>query len=124
MSNVIRFNSWRELMQADLGKIPDQMKEAGLEALNEGADFMVTMAKLRVLTDTFTLQKSIRKEQSGDVVRVLAGGWQFINPKTHKSCTYARHVENKNPFMKPSWDTIQKFMQQLIKDKVIEKVES
>ena len=120
--SVIRYNSLREILQADLARLPDKMKEGALEALNEAADFMVTLAKGYVLVDTGTLQKSIRKEQSGNVVRVIAGGYQFINPKTNKPCTYAIYVEAKNPFMKPAWEAIRKFINRKIREKVLEKI--
>jgi len=121
--SVIRYNSLREILQADLARLPDKMKEGALEALNEAADFMVTLAKGYVLVDTGTLQKSIRKEQSGNVVRVIAGGYQFINPKTNKPCTYAIYVEAKNPFMKPAWEAVKRFITQKIREKVLEKIE-
>jgi len=121
--SVIRYNSLREIMQADLARLPDKMKEGALEALNEAADFMVILAKGYVLVDTGTLQKSIRKEQSGNIIRVIAGGYQFINPKTNRPCTYAVYVEAKNPFMKPAWEAVKRFITQKIREKVLQKIE-
>ena len=119
----IKYNSLREIMQADLAKLPEKMEKAALEAVNEAADFMVTLAKGYVLVDTGTLQSSIRKEQSGNVVRVLAGGYQFINPKTNKPCTYAVYVEAKKPFMRPAWESVRRFIVARIREKVLEKIE-
>jgi len=121
--SVIRYNSLREIMQADLARLPDKMKEGALEAINDAADFMVILAKGYVLVDTGTLQKSIRKEQSGNIIRVIAGGYQFINPKTNRPCTYAVYVEAKNPFMKPAWEAVRRFITQKIREKVLQKIE-
>ena len=79
--SVIRYNSLREIMQADLARLPDKIKEGALEAINEAADFMVTIAKGYCPVDTGTLERSIRKEQSGNIIRVIAGGYQFLNPR-------------------------------------------
>ena len=121
--SVIRYNSLREIMQADLARLPDKIKEGALEAINDAADFMVILAKGYVLVDTGTLQKSIRKEQSGNIIRVIAGGYQFINPKTNRPCTYAVYVEAKNPFMKPAWEAVKRFITQKIREKVLQKIE-
>lgn len=121
--STVRYNSLREVMEANLAQLPEIMEQAALEALNEAADFMVTIAQSYCLVDTGTLQNSIRKEQSGKAVRVIAGGYQFLNPKTHRPCTYAVHVENKNPFMRPAFETIHPFIIDRIRQKVLEKLE-
>jgi len=119
--SVIRYNSLREIVQADLARLPEKMKEGALEAINEAADFMVVMAKSYCPVDTGTLERSIRKEQSGNIIRVIAGGYQFLNPKTNKPCTYAVYVEAKQPFMKPAWETVKRFIIQKIRERVLEK---
>lgn len=119
--NVLRYNSLKEL-QIALATLPDQLEEAALEAVNEAADFMVNIAKIHCLVDTGTLQGSIRKEQEGNVVSVKAGGRQFINPKTRRGCDYALHVERKNPFMRPAWETIKDLVESKIREKVTQKV--
>jgi len=121
--NTIRFNSLRDLMQADLAQIPEKMKQAGLEALNEAADFMIVLAQGYVLVDTGTLQRSIRKEHEGDVIRVLAGGYSFINPKTNKYCNYAVFIESKYPFMRPAFESVRSFITEKIRQKVLEKLQ-
>jgi len=120
--SVIRYNSLREIMQADLARLPEKMKAGALEAINEAADFMVVIAKSYCPVDTGTLEGSIRKEQSGNIVRVLAGGYQFLNPKTNRPCNYAVFVEAKHPFMRPAWETVRKFIDSQIRKKVLEKI--
>lgn len=107
--------------------LPDKMLEAALEAIDEASDFMVTIAKGYCLVDTGSLQKSIRKERAPPtrehhrVVRVRAGGY-VVNPKTGRLVDYAVYVEKKNPFMKPAWETVSKFVENLIKQKVVERL--
>jgi len=117
----IRLDFSRDIAK-ELAMLPEKIEAAALEALNEAADFMVIMAQSYVLVDTGTLQGSIRKEHSGRVVRVLAGGSQFINPKTNRGCDYAVFVEHKNPFMRPAWESIRKFIEAKIREKVLERV--
>ena len=123
MSATIHYNSWRDIVQADLARLPDRMKEGALEALNDAADFMVMLAQGYVLVDTGTLQRSIRKEHEGNVIRVLAGGFQFINPKTNRCCNYASIIEAKYPYMKPAWESVRTFILDKIRQKVLEKIE-
>jgi len=119
----VRFNSLREIVQADIARIPDKMREGALEALNDATDFMIMLARGYCPVDTGTLQRSIRKEQSESYVRVLAGGRQFINPKTHRPCTYAVYVESKTPFMKPAFEAIRRFIKEKIRERVLQKIE-
>lgn len=118
----IQYNFMREALEKELAMLPEKMEKAALEAVNEAADFMVTLAQGYVLVDTGTLQSSIRKEQERTVIRVLAGGYQFINPKTHRPCDYALHVEHKKPYMLPAWLSIRRFIDNQIKQKVLERV--
>jgi len=106
-----------------LDKLPEQLMEASMEALNEAADFMVMMAQCNVLVDTGTLQRSIRKESYPNIVKVKAGGYQFINPKTNKPCNYARYVEANYPFMRPAYETIKSFLADKIAQKILTRVQ-
>lgn len=123
MSTSIRYNSLREIMQADLARLPEKMKEGALEAVDDAASFFVTIAQGHCLVDTGTLQGSIRKERSGDVVKVLAGGLAYLNPKSHRGCDYAVYVEHKNPFMQPAWESVRRFIIDKIREGVLRKVE-
>ena len=118
----IRWNFLRDALEKELAMLPEKMEAAALEALNDAADFMVMIAQGRVRVDTATLQGSIRKEQSGKIVRVLAGGFQFINPKTNRHCDYAIHVEHISPYMQPAWETVSKFIDAKIREKVLERI--
>lgn len=105
-----------------LARLPEEMKEAGLEAINEGADFIVAMAKNLVLVDTGTLQKSIRKQRTkDDVVSVRAGGY-FVNPKTGRTCDYAHWVEMNYPYLRPAVEMARSYIINLIKANVVEAV--
>ena len=106
----------------DLARLPELMRESGLEALNDAADFMVIIAQTYVLVDTGSLQSTIRKEQRGDIVSVVAGGGATINPKSGKHVDYAIHVEHRVPFMRPAWETIRGLVERLIREKVVERV--
>lgn len=111
-------------IQKKLARLPDDMNDAAMEALNEGADFMKAIAKNLVRVDTGTLQKSIRKQRTPpNIISVRAGGY-FVNPKTHKICDYAHWVEMNYPYMRPAYETVRKYILDLIKQKVVEAVES
>lgn len=106
-----------------LAELPEKMEKAGMEALNDGADFMIIMAKTYVRVDTGTLQKSIRKQRTRDnVVSVRAGGY-FVNPKTGRLCDYAHWVEMRYPYMRPAFETVRSFIIQQIKDRVLAAVQ-
>jgi len=128
MSTVIKYDSYAEVMQADLAKIPDKMLEGAKKALNDAADFMVVIARNYCPVDTGTLQNSIRKTVSVAVspyaysVRVEAGGRQYINPKTNRPCDYAVYVEARTPFMAPAYATIRKFLEKNIRERVLAEV--
>lgn len=107
-----------------LARLPETMKEAAMEAIGEGADFIVMMAKTKVLVDTGTLQKSIRKQRTRDqVVSVRAGGY-YVNPKTGKLCDYAHWVELHYPYMRPAVEMARSYIINLIKSNVVEAAES
>jgi hypothetical protein len=81
------------------GQLEVAMKEALHEAISIVADIIVEAAKQIVPVDTGTLQKSIRKEVAENLISVIAGGADYINPKTGKPCNYAPHVNARQPFM-------------------------
>jgi len=110
---VIKFDMSQALAEA--------MKEATLEVVDECADLMVWIAKLLVRVRTGTLQKTVRKERSGDVIRVRAGGY-YVNPKTHRKCDYALIIELKYPYMKPAWRMASAGIEERIKQRAIAKV--
>jgi hypothetical protein len=102
-----------------LARLPEDMKESAMQAIDEGADFIVSMAKTYVLVDTGTLQKSIRKQRTKDnVVSVRAGGF-YVNPKTRRLCDYAHWVELHYPYMRPAVDTARRYITNLIREKVV-----
>lgn len=103
--------------------LAEVMKEATLEVLDETADYMVHVAKELVRVDTGTLQKTIRKERTGDIIRVRAGGF-YVNPKTHKKCDYALIIELQYPYMKPAWEMAKIGLEEKIKQRAIDKVRS
>ena len=110
---VVKFDMSEALAEA--------MKDATLEVVDECAEYMVHIAKILVRKKTGTLEKTIRKERSGDVIKVRAGGF-FINPLTHKLCDYALIVELKYPYMAPAWRIASMGIDQKIKDRAIMKV--
>ena len=127
MSNVIDLTvDWeRGTIKQALAQLPDKMTEAGMQALNEGADFMKIMAKTLVRVDTGTLQKSIRKERSPtrNAMTVRAGGY-FVNPKTGRLCNYAHWVEMHYPYMRPAWEMTRPFIVRKIRENVLEAVKT
>jgi hypothetical protein len=72
------------------------------EVQSELADRTVLLAQLYCPVDTGTLRSSIRKEFEGESILVVAGGPEYINPKSHKGCDYAEIVEIRHPFMRPA----------------------
>lgn len=121
MTDVIEFSDLGEAVKR-IDLLSEKMRVGALEALNEAADFMVTIAQGHCLVDTGTLQSSIRKEKITKGVRVIAGGMGYINPKNGRGCDYAIWVEQKNPFMRPAYETVRRFIEQLIRKKVLERV--
>lgn len=123
----LRLDFQKGTIKQDLAMLPEQMLDAALEAVDEAADFMVVIAKSYCLVDTGSLQRSIRKEQVPPtrkhhrIVRVRAGGY-VVNPKTGRLVDYAPYVEKKNPFMKPAWETIRNLVKDLIKQRVMGKI--
>jgi len=101
--------------------LAEALKDATLEVVDEAADFMVHTAKILVRKKTGTLEKTIRKERSGDIIRVRAGGF-YVNPHTHKLCDYALIVELKYPYMGPAWRIASMGIEEKIKARAIEKV--
>lgn len=102
-----------------LARLPEAAKESAMEAIYEGADFIVQMAKNIVLVDTGTLQKSIRKQRTRDqTVSVRAGGY-FVNPKTLRICDYAHWVEMNYPYMRPAVEMARSYIINLIKSNVV-----
>jgi len=122
MSNVLRLDYASGTVKQDLARLPEIMRKAGLEALNEAAEFMVTMARGYCLVDTGSLQRSIRKEQRDNIISVTAGQGGIINPKTRRVVDYAVYVEERNPFMRPAWETVRGFIADKIRAKVLEAV--
>ncbi len=125
MSNILRFELNGRLKQ-DLAKLPEKMLEAAVEELMQQVELMKGLAQIYVLVDTGSLRDSIRVERGGEGefwrrVRVRAGGY-VTNPRTGKLVDYAIHVERKQPFMQPAWDSIKANITDLIKRHVIEKV--
>jgi hypothetical protein len=128
MADVIDLTvDWdRGTIKKALAELPEKMEKAAFEALDEGADFMVVMAKTLVRVDTGTLQKSIRKERGGigkswRVVRVRAGGY-FVNPKTGRLCDYAHWVEMHYPYMRPAFEHVRSYIKDLIRDGVVAEI--
>ena len=126
MSDVnidLTYNWEKGTIKQALAELPENMEKAAMEALDEGATFIVTTAKQFVPVDTGTLRKSIRKERGGigkawRVVRVRAGGY-FVNPKTGKLANYAHWVEMRYPYLTPAVALGRQFIVDLIKRKVV-----
>jgi len=111
-------------IEQKLARLPEAAKEAAMQAIDEGADFIVVMAKTQVLVDTGTLQKSIRKQKTRDnVVSVRAGGY-YVNPKTGRTCDYAHWVELYYPYMRPAINMARGYILNLIKQNVVEAIKS
>jgi len=106
-----------------LAELPDKMMQAGLEAIDEGADFMRDMARILVLKDTRSLEKSIRKQRKANTVIVRAGGY-ITNPKTGKLVNYAHWQEMMSPYMRPAFQMVRKFIRDKIKQNVTEAIQT
>lgn len=108
---------------ATLGQIPEVARKAGLQALDEAADFMKMMAKNYVRVDTGTLRNSIRKHRTHNRVQVIAGGRSYVNPKTTKPCNYAALIEFKYPYMRPAYESVKPDLIRKIRENVIREVQ-
>jgi hypothetical protein len=77
----------------ELRLLGNRIGEAGHEAL--GLDNMALAAKAYCPVDTGALIASVRAERRGPLETALvAGGIQYMNPKTGRPVDYARHVHN------------------------------
>jgi hypothetical protein len=104
-----------------LSKLEENIKQKAYEAMDEAASFMIVMAKSYCPVDTGTLMRSIRKQSvPPKAVIVIAGGRQYVNPRTRKGCIYAAIVESRQPFMHPAWESTRPFVLAKIKEKVLE----
>ena len=124
VGNIITIDFDKGNVKAQLAMLPEKMEKAAVEALDEGASFIVMMAKILVLVDTGTLQKTIRKERAGvghRTVSVRAGGY-FVNPKTGKLCNYAHWVEMNYPYLAPAVLMADSYIKNLIRQRVVEAV--
>lgn len=102
-----------------LARLPEDMKESAMQAIDEGADFFVMVWKINALVDTGTYQKSIRKQRTRDnIISVRAGGY-FINPKTGRICDYASYLEVKYHIGENSFETVRRYITNLIREKVV-----
>jgi hypothetical protein len=121
LSSVIYLDFNKGTVKADIAALPEKMSKAACVSLNEGLNFVVMMAKILVLVDTGTLQKTIRKERGGRgrcVYRVRAGGY-FTNPKTGRLCDYAHWVEMNYPYLAPAIKMGDSYIKNLIKTNVV-----
>jgi len=107
MPGVIKYNFPDDIQK--IYDLPQQMLQAGHDALRIQAQLMQGLAQIYVLVDTGSLRDSIRIEEvptrDSDFarsIRVRAGGY-VTNPRTGKLVDYAVYVEAKSPFMAPAW---------------------
>lgn len=108
-----------------LANLPENMLNWAEEVLLEQAHLMVGYAQITVNVDTGSLRDSIRVERGGEGLhwrqfRVRAGGY-VTNPKTHRKVDYAVHVENRFPFMLPAYEMIKPTLEQMLRDRIVEK---
>jgi len=123
----LRFDFDKGTLKEDLARLPEEMLDAAFTELMMQAELMKGIAQVIVRVDTGSLRDSIRVERGGEGerwrrVRVRAGGY-VTNPLTGKVVTYAVHVEQKFPFMRPAWEQIRGNVDSLIKRRVVEAVE-
>jgi len=103
-----------------LARLPEEITEDGMLAINDGADFFVMVWKNNALVDTGTYQKSIRKQRTKDqVISVRAGGY-FVNPKTGRICDYASYLEANYHIGRISFEMVRSYIINLIRTKVVE----
>ena len=118
MSLKIDFEQFKK---SDEKELISRVNDAVREAVDQVADIIVEAAKQIVPVDTGTLQSSIRKETAEHLISVIAGGADFINPKTGKPCDYAAAVEVRQPFMKLALTSAEHEIEAQIRQKVHEK---
>ena len=105
-----------------LNKLPEDLREVTRRILFNIMEYASNMAKIYCPVDTGTLRNSIRIEETtvGNTVgfRLVAGGRDYINPKTGRPCDYARMVEAKIPFMAPALYAVAPLVKQAIYEAV------
>lgn len=109
-----------------LSRLPPEQVQAiltqgTLEALDVIADLLVELIKQNVNVDTGTMRGSVRKETVDDMISVIMGGDEFINPKTGKPCNYAPAQEAINPTFEPALDFLKDDIATLIEQRVLQK---
>ena len=119
MADIV-LNGVNRVVKQQIARLPEKLKEAGLEIIEEIADETVFNAKVLVRVDTGSLQKSIRKEKAGDNVRVRAGGF-VVNPRSGRPVDYAAIIEQRYPFMRPALHRALINASERIKTRVLQK---
>ncbi len=127
MTHVVKIEFNSETA-SKLANLPEIMKNAAIEALEQQAHVMVGLAQVNVRVDTGALRDSIRVERGGEglfwnVIRVRAGGYQ-VNPKTGRLVDYAAFVEAQYPFMAPAWESIRDDTLEIITLRVKDAIEA
>jgi hypothetical protein len=100
--------------------LPKLIETVSKELLEEKTEEMVLVAKGLCPVQTGTLQKTIRKERSGNNILVRAGGF-YVNPRSKRICDYAVIVEMKTGFMRSAWAYVSKGIEEEIQNRVKEK---
>lgn len=123
----LRLDFTKGTVKQDLAELPEKMLEAAYAELLQQAELMVGLAQVYVNVDTGSLRDSIRVERVAPsyhlhrTVRVRAGGY-VTNPKTGKKVNYATYQELTHPYMRPAFEEIRANLGELIKRRVVEKI--
>ena len=113
----------KELLD-QLTELPEQLRETTISALMSIGDLAVEMARVihSPHVDTGTLDSSIRYEieEVGPriILRVLAGGTAYVNPKTGRPCDYAGIIESKWPYLQPALNHVKPLVDEIVSNYV------
>lgn len=122
MSNkeiVLNYDEFGKLKPSEIQSLLEQACIEGLEVI---ADVGVELIKQRVNVDTGTMRGSVRHETVGNVVSIIMGGEQYINPKTGKPCNYAPAQEKINPTFEPVLEMLGTDIERTLQMKIEQKL--
>lgn len=114
-------------VKQDIAELPEKMLDFAFEVLMDRARLMQGIAQTTCPVDTGSLRDSIRIERVSPsyhlhrVVRVRAGGY-VTNPRTRRLVDYAAIQERKHGFMRRAWEQVSGTVAEMIKRKIVEKV--
>ena len=124
MVRVLKLKTDPADLMKQLEDLPEQLRETAIENLHAVGAIGVSVARSlhSPHVDTGTLDSSIRYEieEVGPrlILRLLAGGTAYVNPKTGRPCDYAGIIESKWPYLQPALNHVKPLVDEIVSNYV------